>query len=108
MANENKVIKSLNAQNYTGNYEVVSGKWNVSGTFNTDGQKQINNISGMVKKDEAMILSFRAWGSNSDNLRYSFNDISGLETLQEAVDEVISAISNVTSELREDKADEAE
>ena len=40
MANENKVIKSLNAQNYTGNYEVVSGKWNVSGTFNTDGQKQ--------------------------------------------------------------------
>lgn len=98
MANENKVIKSLNAQNYSGNYEVVSGEWNVAGSLNTDGQKQLTNISGIVKKGEGTVLSFSAWGG-SNNLRYSFSDVADLEGLPAAIEIVINVISEVKGEL---------
>lgn len=93
------VIKSLNAQNYSGSYEVVAEEWNVAGNINTDGQKNLNNISGSVMKNTMMVLSFNAWGSEN-NLRWNLNDIADLGELAEALDVITDAVEAVKDELK--------
>lgn len=97
MANENKVIKSLSAQSFNGQFEVIGEVYKVSGNFNTDGQKKLTNISGQVQKDEIMVGSFNAWGS--DKMRYNFNDIQDIEILPELSAAISSAVAAVDAEL---------
>ena len=97
MANA-KVIKSLNAQNYTGSYEVSGEVYKISGSLNADGQKKLNNISGSVKKGDAMVLTFNAW-KNGENFRYNFNDVQDMEELSEATNAIKAAVEAVEAEL---------
>ena len=97
MANA-KVIKSLVAGNYNGTYEATEGGYKVAGSFNTDGQKNMNNISGSVKAGEVQKATFNAW-KNGDSYRYSFNDVSVISELSAIATAVEAAVAAVVSEL---------
>ena len=100
------VIKSLNTPlNYSGDYEVVNKEWVVSGTVETDGQKNLNSISGIAKKNDMIVLSFNAWG-NKDNLRWNFNDIGDLGDLNDALTVIVKAVDEIKAELERDEDEE--
>ena len=94
----NKVIKSLVAGNYNGTYEYNGATYKVGGSFNTDGNKVMNNISGSVKAGDAIKASFNAW-KNGEQYRYSFNDILDVAELPEISAEVGEAVAAVNAEL---------
>ena len=94
----NKVIKSLNAQNYNGVYELSGEVYSVNGSINTDGQKKLTNISGVLKKGDVNVGSFSAW-RNGDNMRYNFNDIQEIEEISAVSEFIVSAVAAVEAEL---------
>ena len=98
MANNEQVIKSLNAQAYAGEYEANEGNYNVAGTFNTDGQKNINNVNGVVKSGDVQKVTFSAW-KNGQQYVYSFNEIFVVSDLTEIAQAVEAAIATIESEL---------
>ena len=93
-----KVIKSLTAGNYNGTYEYNGATYKVGGSFNTDGNKVMNNISGSVKAGDAIKANFNAW-KNGESFRYSFNDIQSIEELSAIASEVEAAVQAVVAEL---------
>lgn len=93
-----KVIKSLTAGNYNGTYEYNGATYKVAGSFNTDGNKVMNNISGSVKAGDAIKANFNAW-RNGESYRYSFNDIVEVSELAAIAAEVEAAVAAVNAEL---------
>ena len=93
-----KVIKTLVAGNYNGTYEYPGTNYKVAGSFNTDGNKVMNNISGSVKAGEVQKANFNAW-KNGDQYRYSFNDIVEVSELAAIAAEVEAAVAAVNAEL---------
>lgn len=93
-----KVIKSLTAGNYNGTYEYNGATYKVAGSFNTDGNKVMNNISGSVKAGEANAANFNAW-RNGEGYRYSFNDVQNIEELASIASDVEAAVQAVVAEL---------
>ena len=93
-----KVIKSLTAGNYNGTYEYNGATYKVGGSFNTDGNKVMNNISGSIKAGDAIKANFNAW-RNGESFRYSFNDIIDVSELSAIAAEVEAAVAAVNAEL---------
>ena len=96
--NNESVIKSLSANSYTGTYEAVSNGLSVSGNFNTNGEKVINNIRGRVLNGDAIVLSFDAF-KNGANYRYNFSDVADISQLPAAAAAIAAVIALVEAEL---------
>ena len=98
MANNSKVIKTLVAGNYTGTYEAAQAPYTISGTVNTDGQKNLQAINGQVKQGQAPKASFTAYKSG-EKFIYNFSDIQELSEMSAITEAVESAVAQVVAEL---------
>lgn len=104
MATTSKVIKSIVAQNYNGEYTVDKNNvpavepYTISGNLNADGRKKLSNISGSVKNADAMKATFNAY-RNGNDMRYNFNDVTDIAELSAIATAVKVAVEAVVEEL---------
>ena len=94
----NKIIKTLNAQSYTGNYEASIGGNVVSGTLNTDGKKELNNIYGSVNEGDKLLANFNAY-RNGEEFSYNFSEIHDIEALPAIVAAIKETVAAIQEEL---------
>ena len=94
----NKVIKSMNATNYSGQSEYVGANYKVAGGFSADGNKVMNNISGSVRAGEIQKANFNAY-RNGGQYMYNFSDIVDVSELAAIASEVAEAVAAVNAEL---------
>ena len=98
MAQNDSVIKSLTANSYSGEYETVVNGYATEGSFNTTGDKELNNIRGSVSSNGVFVASFNAY-KNGDSFRYSFSDVSDITVLMAVATAASTAIAQIQAEL---------
>lgn len=91
-------IKSLVAEGYKGQYESIVGELKIEGSFSTDGEKKLNNVSGMVMKDTERQAGFNAYRQGED-FRYNFSEIKDLDDMAAISEAVKEAVADISARL---------
>lgn len=95
----NKIIKKLNAQSYSGDYETtVDGKV-ISGTLNANGKKELSSIYGLVKEGDNQLANFNAY-RNGEEFSYNFSEIHDIEVIPSIVVAIKETVAAIQEELK--------
>lgn len=89
------IVKSIDVVGYSGTFEYTSGSATVSGTFNTDDDKQVTAIGGQVTAtvQGATVVNMRF----SDSFRDPSTASSLMTVVKGALDALIAELANSNS-----------
>lgn len=97
------VIKTIAASAFSGQFEkTATNKFKVSGTFTTNKEKVLMQLSASVfAPDGRQLCSVTAYRpGGSDSMRYNIHDAGGSEVAS-VVSSVEEVVTNIETELKE-------
>lgn len=90
-----EIVKNFKASSYSGEYDLQSGTFRITGTISASPDRKLTDISGQILESGEMVGTFSSWRQNEE-MHTTVNDIdiSRAGQIGQLIASTITAIEN--------------